>query len=74
VPVLPEDRVNVRAIHTLKVEKYSVPRGTAAIGLHVSYASEARERPSLHLDACPGRVNGASSWSGEPRERCPLYS
>jgi len=51
VPVLHEDRATVRAIHALKVEKYAVARGAAAIGL---YPREARETAvSLRLDACP---------------------
>jgi len=52
VPVLYEDRATVRAIHALKVEKYVVARGAAAIGL---YPREARETAvSLRLDPCPG--------------------
>ena len=52
VPVLHEDRPTVRAIHALKVEKYAVARGAAAIGL---YPREAREAAvSLRLDPCPG--------------------
>jgi hypothetical protein len=53
VPVLyDEDRATVRAIHALKVEKYAVARGAAAIGL---YSREARETAvSLRLDPCPG--------------------
>ena len=52
VPVLHEDRETVRAIHTLKVEKYAVARGAAALGL---YPREARETTvSLRLDSCPG--------------------
>ncbi len=52
VPVLHEDRATVRAIHALKVEKYAVARGAAAIGL---YPREARETSvSLRLDPCPG--------------------
>jgi hypothetical protein len=51
VPVLYEDRVTVKAIHALKVEKYAVARGAAAIGL---YPREARETAvSLRLDPCP---------------------
>jgi len=51
-PVLHEDRPTVRAIHALKVEKYAVARGAAAIGL---YPREAREAAvSLRLDSCPG--------------------
>ena len=50
VPVLHEDRPTVRAIHALKVEKYAVARGAAAIGL---YPREARETAvSLRLDPC----------------------
>jgi len=52
VPVLYEDRTTVKAIHSLKVEKYAVARGAAAIGL---YPREARETAvSLRLDPCPG--------------------
>jgi hypothetical protein len=52
VPVLHEDRATVKAIHSLKVEKYAVARGAAAIGL---YPSEAKETSvSLRLDPCPG--------------------
>lgn len=52
VPVLHEDRPTVKAIHALKVEKYAVARGAAAIGL---YPSEARDTAvSLRLDPCPG--------------------
>jgi len=51
VPVLHEDRETVRAIHALKVEKYAVARGAAAIGL---YPREARDTAvSLRLDPCP---------------------
>jgi hypothetical protein len=51
VPVLYEDRATVRAIHALKVEKYAVARGAAAIGL---YPREARDTAvSLRLDPCP---------------------
>jgi len=51
VPVLYEDRPTVRAIHALKVEKYAVARGAAAIGL---YPREARDAAvSLRLDPCP---------------------
>jgi hypothetical protein len=51
VPVLHQDRATVRAIHALKVEKYAVARGAAAIGL---YPREARETAaSLRLDPCP---------------------
>ncbi len=52
VPALHEDRTTVTAIHALKVEKYAVARGAAAIGL---YPREARETTvSLRLDSCPG--------------------
>ena len=52
VPALHEDRTTVTAIHALKVEKYAVARGAAAIGL---YPREARETTvSLRLDPCPG--------------------
>jgi hypothetical protein len=52
VPVLHEDRATVKAIHALKVEKYAVARGAAAIGI---YPREARETAvSLRLDPCPG--------------------
>jgi len=51
VPVLHEDRATVRAIHALKVEKYAVARGAAAVGI---YPREARETAvSLRLDPCP---------------------
>jgi hypothetical protein len=51
VPALHEDRTTVTAIHALKVEKYAVARGSAAIGL---YPREARETSvSLRLDPCP---------------------
>jgi len=51
-PVVLEDRATVRAIHALKVEKYAVARGAAAIGL---YPREARDTAvSLRLDPCPG--------------------
>jgi len=52
VPALHEDRATVRAIHALKVEKYAVARGAAAIGLYPREASETAV--SLHLDPCPG--------------------
>lgn len=53
VPVLYEDRETVRAIHALKVEKYAVARGAAAIGL---YPREARDTSaSLRLDPCPNQ-------------------
>ncbi len=52
VPVLHEDRATVKAIHALKVEKYAVARGAAAVGL---YPREARDTAvSLRLDPCPG--------------------
>lgn len=52
MPVLHEDRPTVTAIHALKVEKYAVARGAAAIGL---YPREARASAvSLRLDPCPG--------------------
>jgi hypothetical protein len=51
VPVLYEDRPTVRAIHALKVKKYAVARGSAAIGLYPSEASDASV--SLRLDPCP---------------------
>lgn len=52
LPVLHEDRATVGAIHALKVEKYAVARGAAAIGL---YPREARASAvSLRLDPCPG--------------------
>ena len=52
MPVLHEDRATVKAIHALKVEKYTVARGAAAIGI---YPREARETAvSLRLDPCPG--------------------
>jgi hypothetical protein len=51
VPVLHEDRATVRAIHAMKVEKYAVARGAAAIGL---YPREARDTAAaLRLDPCP---------------------
>ena len=51
VPVLHEDRPTASAIHALKVEKYAVARGSAAIGI---YPSEARETTvALRLDPCP---------------------
>ncbi len=52
VPVLHEDRTTVKAIHALKLEKYAVARGAAAIGL---YPREARDTAvALRLDPCPG--------------------
>ncbi len=51
VPVLHEDRETVTAIHAMKVEKYAVARGAAAIGLYPREASEASV--SLRLDPCP---------------------
>jgi len=50
VPVLHEDRATVIAIHALKVEKYAVARGAAAIGLYPRKAGEAAV--SLRLDPC----------------------
>lgn len=51
VPVLHEDRPTVRAIHALKMEKYAVARGSAALGL---YPSEAKESTvALRVDPCP---------------------
>ncbi len=50
VPVLHEDRKTVGAIHALKVEKYAVARGAAAIGLYPREAPEAAV--SLRLDPC----------------------
>ena len=41
----------MKAIHALKVEKYAVARGSAAIGLYPEEATEASV--SLRLDACP---------------------
>ncbi len=52
VPALHEDRTTVTAIHALKIEKYAVARGAAAIGLYPREASEAAV--SLRLDSCPG--------------------
>ena len=52
VPVLYEDRATVRAIHALKVEKYAVARGAAAIGLYPREAGDTAV--SLRLDPCPG--------------------
>ncbi|MCP4038470.1 MAG: hypothetical protein GY733_16130 [bacterium] len=51
VPVLHEDRATVKAIHALKVEKYAVARGAAAIGLYPSDAPDSGS--SLRLDPCP---------------------
>lgn len=53
VPVLYEDRENAGAVHALKVEKYSIARGAAAIGLYPREAGEGTV--SLRLDPCPGR-------------------
>jgi hypothetical protein len=50
VPALHEDRATVIAIHALKVEKYAVARGAAAIGLYPREAPEAAV--SLRLDPC----------------------
>jgi hypothetical protein len=52
VPVLHEDRQTVAEIHALKIEKYAVARGAAAIGLYPSAAPETAV--SLRLDPCPG--------------------
>ena len=52
VPVLHEDRATVKAIHALKVEKYAVARGAAAIGLYPREAGEGAV--SLRLDPFPG--------------------
>jgi len=52
VPVLHEDRPTVTAIHALKVEKYAVARGAAAIGLYPREAPDVSV--SLRLDSCPG--------------------
>ncbi len=51
VPALHEDRPTVIAIHALKVEKYAVARGAAAIGLYPRVARETAV--SLRLDPCP---------------------
>jgi hypothetical protein len=51
VPVLHEDRATVRAIHALKLEKYAVARGSAAIGLYPREAPETSV--ALRLDPCP---------------------
>lgn len=62
VPVLYEDRETVRAIHALKVEKYAVARGAAAIGI---YPREARETGvSLRLAPCPGVQNDDAPGEG----------
>ena len=46
-----DDRATVREIHAMKVDKYAVARGAAAIGL---YPREARDAAvSLRLDPCP---------------------
>jgi hypothetical protein len=50
VPVLHEDRATVGAIHALKVEKYAVARGAAAIGLYPREAGE--NSVALRLDPC----------------------
>jgi hypothetical protein len=51
VPVLFEDRATVKAIHAMKLEKYAVARGAAAIGI---YPREARHTGvALRLDPCP---------------------
>jgi hypothetical protein len=59
VPVLHEDRTTVKAIHALKVEKYAVARGAAALGLYPREAGETAV--SLRLDPCPPGVNGLRS-------------
>ena len=53
VPVLHEDRTTVTAIHALKVEKYAVARGSAAIGLYPRDAPETSV--SLRLDPCASK-------------------
>lgn len=58
VPVLHEDRATVKAIHRLKVEKYTAARGAAAIGLYPREAGKAAV--SLRLDPCPVGAAGAS--------------
>lgn len=51
VPKLYVDIDTVRAIHAMKLDKYAVARGAAAIGL---YPREGRETgASLRLDPCP---------------------
>ena len=51
VPELHEDRPTVRAIHTMKMEKYRVAQGAAAIGF---YPREATEKSvALRLAPCP---------------------
>lgn len=52
VPVLREDRPTVKAIHALKLAKYTVARGAAAIGFYPREAGDAAV--SLRLDPCPG--------------------
>ena len=52
VPHLHEDRATVRAIHALKVGKYAVARGAAAIGLYPREATESAV--ALRLEPCPG--------------------
>ena len=51
VPVLHEDRPTVEAIHGMKLEKYAVARGSAAIGFYPRTAPETSV--SLRLDPCP---------------------
>lgn len=51
VPVLHEDRPTVAAIHELKMKKYAVARGAAAIGLYPSEAGESTV--ALRVDLCP---------------------
>lgn len=50
VPVLYEDRENAGAVHALKVEKYAIARGAAAIGLYPREAGEGTV--ALRLDPC----------------------
>ena len=52
VPALHEDRATVTAIHALKVGKYAVARGAAAVGLYPREATESSV--ALRLDPCPG--------------------
>jgi hypothetical protein len=51
VPALHEDRTTVIAIHALKVEKYAVARGAAAVGLFPRVATDSAV--ALRLDPCP---------------------
>lgn len=51
VPALHEDRPTVTAIHAMKLDKYTVARASAALGL---YPSEAKDTTvALRLDPCP---------------------